>query len=99
MEEPRDWGLHSQVHPCAVLALEVAPLLAGAEKTEETPHPDGATSTDLKEVRELVYKMQSPDLALHPIRRDSARETTELDSTPKTCVPSRLERAPYGSVP
>ena len=62
-KNPVTGGLHYQVHPCGVLALEVAPLPAGATKTEETLHPDGATLTDLKEIRELVYKMQRPGIA------------------------------------
>jgi len=64
---PVTGGLHYQVHPCGVLALEIAPLPAGAKKTGESLYPDGATLTDLKEVRDLVYKMQRPGIA-PPVR-------------------------------
>jgi hypothetical protein len=62
-KNPVTGNLHYQVHPCAVLALEIAPLPAGAKKTDGTLYPDGTTLTDLKEVRDLLYKMQRPGIA------------------------------------
>ena len=54
--------LHFQVHPCAVQALEIAPLPKGVLPVDAL-YPDGATLTDLKEVRELLYKLQRPAIA------------------------------------
>lgn len=50
-------GLHLQVHPCGAHVLHVQPA-EGAEI-----FPDGATVTDLKEVREWLYKLQRPGIA------------------------------------
>ena len=54
--------LHFQVHPCGAMELLVDPLPEGA-KREGALYPDGAHITDLKEVRELLYKMQRPGIA------------------------------------
>lgn len=54
--------LHYQVHPSGAAAIEVAPLPEGANR-EGALYPDGATITDLKEVRDLLYKMQRPGIA------------------------------------
>lgn len=54
--------LHFQVHPCGVKELFIDPLPAGA-KREGALFPDGAHLTDLKEVRDLLYKMQRPAIA------------------------------------
>lgn len=62
-KNPVTGGLHYQVHPCGVLALEVAPLPAGATKTEGCLYPNGATLTNLQEVRDLLYTMQRPGIA------------------------------------
>ena len=54
--------LHFQVHPCGVQELIIDPLPEGA-KREDALYPDGSHLTDLKEVRELLYKMQRPAIA------------------------------------
>lgn len=54
--------LHFQVHPCGICELSVDPLPEGA-KREGALYPDGAHITNLKEVRELMYKMQRPAIA------------------------------------
>lgn len=51
-----------EVHPCGVLELFVDPLPDGA-KREGALYPDGAHITDLKTVREIVYKIQRPAIA------------------------------------
>lgn len=61
-KNPVTGQLHFQVHPCAVQALEIAPLPKGVIR-EESVFPDGATLTDLKEVRGLLYEMQRPAIA------------------------------------
>ncbi|GLD82991.1 taurine catabolism dioxygenase [Collybia sordida] len=54
--------LHFQVHPCGVTELLVDPLPAGANR-EGALYPDGTHLTDLREVREVLYKMQRPAIA------------------------------------
>ncbi|KAK0234224.1 hypothetical protein IW262DRAFT_1452782 [Armillaria fumosa] len=54
--------LHLQVHPCGAAELLVDPISEGGKK-EGALYPDGAHLTDLKEVRELLYKMQRPGIA------------------------------------
>ncbi|KAH8835991.1 taurine catabolism dioxygenase [Flagelloscypha sp. PMI_526] len=54
--------LHFQVHPCGAAELIVDPLPEGADKTGAL-YPDGATVTDIKEVRDILYKMQRPAIA------------------------------------
>ncbi|KAF8896945.1 hypothetical protein CPB85DRAFT_1229516 [Mucidula mucida] len=54
--------LHFQVHPCGVAELLVDALPEGASKLGAL-YPDGTHLTDLKEVRELLYKMQRPAIA------------------------------------
>jgi len=61
-KNPVTGGLHFQVHPCAVQALEIAPLPKGVNP-ELAKFPDGAVLTDLKEVRGLLYEMQRPAIA------------------------------------
>ncbi|QRV80387.1 alpha-ketoglutarate dependent xanthine dioxygenase [Ceratobasidium sp. AG-Ba] len=61
-KNPVTGGLHFQVHPCGVAGLIVDPLPAGASR-EGALYPDGATLDDLKQVRELLYKMQRPAIA------------------------------------
>ncbi|KAF9651921.1 Clavaminate synthase-like protein [Thelephora ganbajun] len=51
--------LHFQVHPCGVQELFVDPLPEGASR-DGALYPDGAHVTDLKEVRDVLYKMQRP---------------------------------------
>lgn len=60
---PATGELHLQIHPCAVAALEVAPLPPGAARREDDVLPDGGEVTDLGEVRRLVYAMQRPGIA------------------------------------
>jgi hypothetical protein len=50
------------VHPCVILELLVDPLPEGASR-EGALHPDGVHITDLKSIRELIYKMQRPAIA------------------------------------
>jgi alpha-ketoglutarate-dependent taurine dioxygenase len=54
--------LSFQVHPSGALELLVSPLPTGV-KREDALYPDGAHVTDLKAVRELLYKMQRPAIA------------------------------------
>ncbi|KAH9914636.1 Clavaminate synthase-like protein [Epithele typhae] len=61
-KNPVTGELHFQVHPCGVAELLVDPLPEGA-KREGALYPDGAHLTDLKEVRDLLYKMQRPAIA------------------------------------
>jgi len=56
-------ALHFQVHPCAAQELLIDPLFEGALR-EGALYPDGAHITDLKEVRDLLYKMQRPAMAV-----------------------------------
>jgi len=61
-KNPVTGGLHFQVHPCGAAELIVDPLPAGA-KREGALYPDGAHIKDLKEVRDILYKMQRPAIA------------------------------------
>ncbi|TFK70088.1 Clavaminate synthase-like protein [Pluteus cervinus] len=61
-KNPVTGELHFEVHPCGAQELLVEPLPQGA-KREGALFPDGAHLTNLKEVRELLYKMQRPGIA------------------------------------
>ncbi|TBU62425.1 Clavaminate synthase-like protein [Dichomitus squalens] len=61
-KNPVTGDLHFQVHPCGVSELLIDPLPEGT-KREGALYPDGARLADLKEVRELLYKMQRPAIA------------------------------------
>jgi alpha-ketoglutarate-dependent taurine dioxygenase len=61
-KNPVTGALHFQVHPCAAQELLVDALPEGASR-EGALYPDGAHLTDLKEVRDLLYKMQRPAIA------------------------------------
>ncbi len=61
-KNPVTGNLHFQVHPCGVAELLISPLPEGASR-EGALYPDGAHLMDLKEVRELLYKMQRPAIA------------------------------------
>ncbi|KAL5533771.1 hypothetical protein ACEPAG_231 [Sanghuangporus baumii] len=61
-KNPVTGNLHLQVHPSAIQELLIDPLPEGA-KREGALYPDGARLTDLKEVRDLVYRMQRPAIA------------------------------------
>jgi len=60
-KNPVTGQLHFQVHPCGVAELLVDPLPAGT-KREGALYPDGTHITNLKEARELMYKMQRPGI-------------------------------------
>ncbi len=55
-------ALHFQVHPCAPQELLVNPLPEGASR-ENALYPDGVHIKDLKQVRDLLYRMQRPAIA------------------------------------
>lgn len=61
-KNPVTGSLHFQVHPCGAAELIVDPLPAGS-KREGALYPDGAHLKDLKEVRDILYKMQRPAIA------------------------------------
>ena len=61
-KNPVTGALHFEVHPCGIRALHVEPLSSGASR-ENALYPDGAVLTDLKEIREIVYKMNRPGIA------------------------------------
>ncbi|KAL0952015.1 hypothetical protein HGRIS_008664 [Hohenbuehelia grisea] len=61
-KNPVTGDLHFQVHPCGIAELLVDPLPEGA-KRDGALYPDGAHLTDLKEVRDILYKMQRPAIA------------------------------------
>ncbi|KAF7978014.1 hypothetical protein HWV62_1879 [Athelia sp. TMB] len=61
-KNPVTGALHFQVHPCGAAELIIAALPAGTAH-EGALYPDGAHLTDLKEVREILYKMQRPAIA------------------------------------
>ncbi|KAG5642011.1 hypothetical protein DXG03_003783 [Asterophora parasitica] len=61
-KNPGTGQLHFQVHPCGAIELFVDALPEGA-KREGALFPDGAHVTDLKEVRDLLYRMQRPAIS------------------------------------
>jgi hypothetical protein len=61
-KNPVTGELHFQVHSWCVKELLIDPLPAGA-KRDNALYPDGTHITDLKEVRDLLYKMQRPAIA------------------------------------
>ncbi|KAH9958966.1 hypothetical protein BC827DRAFT_1269185 [Russula dissimulans] len=61
-KNPVTGALHFQVHPCGAQELLIDPLPEGASR-DGALYPDGARLTDLKEVRDLLYKMQRPAIA------------------------------------
>jgi len=63
-KNPVTGNLHLEVAPCGAAELFVDPLPADA-KREGALYPDGAHIKDLKETRELLYKMQRPGIAPH----------------------------------
>ncbi|GAA5880518.1 hypothetical protein JCM3774_000635 [Rhodotorula dairenensis] len=62
-KNPVTGHLHLQVHPSGIHELLVDPLPSTAVRTEATLYPDGARITDLKEARDLLYKLQRPGIA------------------------------------
>ncbi|KAF9440476.1 Clavaminate synthase-like protein [Macrolepiota fuliginosa MF-IS2] len=61
-KNPVTGNLHFQVHPCGAKELIIDPLPEDADQ-EDVLYPDGAHITDLKEVRDILYKMQRPAIA------------------------------------
>ena len=61
-KNPVTCNLHFEVHPCGAKEILVDPLPKGA-KREGALYPDGAVISDLKEVRDLLYKMQRPAIS------------------------------------
>jgi alpha-ketoglutarate-dependent taurine dioxygenase len=61
-KNPVTGSLHFQVHPCGAKELHVDPLPSGSSR-EGALYPDGGVVTDLKEVRETLYKMQRPGIS------------------------------------
>jgi xanthine dioxygenase len=61
-KNPVTGNLHFEVAPCGAAELLIDPLPAGTRR-EGVLYPDGAHITDLKETRELLYKMQRPGIA------------------------------------
>lgn len=62
-KNPVSGKLHFQVHPSAIQEILIEPLPASAERTDASLYPDGAHITDLKAVRDLVYRLQRPAIA------------------------------------
>jgi len=54
--------LHFEVHPCGAHEIIVDPLPSGANRVGSL-YPDGGHIKDLKEVRDLLYKMQRPGIS------------------------------------
>lgn len=54
--------LHFQVHPSIAHELLVDPLPAGANR-QGALYPDGAHITDLRTVRDILFKIQRPGIA------------------------------------
>jgi xanthine dioxygenase len=54
--------LHFEVHPCGTQELLIDPLPEGASH-QGALYPDGAHIKDLKEVHDLLYKMQCHAIA------------------------------------
>ncbi|KAF9459848.1 taurine catabolism dioxygenase [Collybia nuda] len=54
--------LHFQVHPSIAHELLIDPLPAGANRTNAL-YPDGAHITDLRTVRDILFKIQRPGIA------------------------------------
>ncbi|KDR85859.1 hypothetical protein GALMADRAFT_218928 [Galerina marginata CBS 339.88] len=51
-----------QVHPCAIIEIQIDPLPQGRDNTN-VPYPAGGRITDLKEIRELIYRMERLGIA------------------------------------
>ncbi|GAA98521.1 uncharacterized protein L969DRAFT_50251 [Mixia osmundae IAM 14324] len=61
-KNPKTGKLHYQVHPSGAEAIIVAPLPAGVDPSGQIL-PEGGIISDLKETRELLFKMQRPGIA------------------------------------
>ncbi|BGP06915.1 putative dioxygenase [Rhodotorula toruloides] len=62
-KNPVTGNLHLQVHPSGIKEIIIDPLPSTTARSPSTLCPDGAHLTDLKEVRDLMYKMQRPGIA------------------------------------
>ncbi|EJC98795.1 Clavaminate synthase-like protein [Fomitiporia mediterranea MF3/22] len=58
-KNPVTRNLHFEVHPCGAHEILIDPLPEGA-KREGALYPNGAHLKDLKDVRDLLYRMQRP---------------------------------------
>lgn len=54
--------LHFQVHPCVAYQLLVDAVPEGASR-DGALYPDGALLKDLKEIRDILHKLQRPAIA------------------------------------
>ncbi|PPQ79361.1 hypothetical protein CVT25_002631 [Psilocybe cyanescens] len=61
-KNPSTGNLHLQVHPLVIMEIQIEPLPEGC-RNEGALYPLGGTISDLKEIRELLYKMQRPGIA------------------------------------
>ncbi|KAF8195049.1 alpha-ketoglutarate dependent xanthine dioxygenase [Pholiota molesta] len=61
-KNPMTGELHLQVHPCAIQEIHIEPMPEGCE-TEDALYPKGGKMTNLKEIRDLIYKIQRPGIA------------------------------------
>lgn len=61
-KNPVTGNLHLQVHPLVVTEIRVDPLPEG-NQTQGTLYPLGGTISDLKEIRDILYRMQRPGIA------------------------------------
>ncbi|GAA6008526.1 hypothetical protein JCM10207_007143 [Rhodosporidiobolus poonsookiae] len=62
-KNPVTGELHFQVHPSGIQELIIDPLPSTSTASPSTLYPTGAHLTDLKEVRDLMYRMQRPGIA------------------------------------
>ncbi|KAK8849388.1 hypothetical protein IAR55_004720 [Kwoniella newhampshirensis] len=61
-KNPVTGSLHLQVHPCGAHQLLIDPLPPTSSR-ENALYPDGATVTDLAQVRDILYKLQRPGIS------------------------------------
>ncbi|WWD20010.1 hypothetical protein CI109_104483 [Kwoniella shandongensis] len=61
-KNPVTGALHLQVHPCGAQQLLIDPLPPTSSR-DNALFPDGATITDLAQVRDILYKLQRPGIA------------------------------------
>lgn len=62
-KNPVTKDLSFQVHPGAAAEIIISPLPNGIVREEGDMYPDGAHIKKLKDVRDLLYKMQRPGIA------------------------------------
>ncbi|ORX38065.1 hypothetical protein BD324DRAFT_624373 [Kockovaella imperatae] len=61
-KNPVTGDLHVQVHPCGARKLHIERLPSGAQKSGAL-YPEGGVVEDLKEVRDILYRIQRPGIA------------------------------------